>query len=577
VRSSHDESSRKVAVVSTTRRPPRQARTRSTTSRERERPGGHPVFHCIGAVSAVQKLSSRSVAGRRTDFYTRWLLCALLRASVIASAAGRGAGDDIRCRIPQRRLVSRAAVAGALALEGVSAGERLVAFVLASYANREHRAWPGAPTAAARAGLSRSRYQEAREQLVRRGLVVVEERATGRGRSSTVSLAFAATGPWWDGDVNVDLFEAVLGRSRASGPARLLLATMAALADEQGIVRNLSTEQLCAAAGVTDRTYRRARQALLGSGELILRDGTGGRGNTNVWGVVDPGRADGAAPLRTPRRIPPPVGARPLVGSARPAEDAVPGAWQDAVAGVKGGQDRTLSDEKCPARTGVSSIKGGQDRTLSDEKCPIRTGVSVPKGGQDRTLFELSPLETPAETPAKTPAETPAPCVRAGREPSNPRTREHPPSPPAGGSSADSMIVEETYITERGRNRRRAVRVDLDAVRRGLGLPGVADREDWARIRRLLFDAVGENQFEIWLEPLELIAIDGSEALVIAAPAVTGSWVRGRFGGLLARCSQRESRELRLADEPERRALDCEDGRPAPGARAIHINQKEVS
>ncbi len=451
--------------------------------------------------------------------------------------------------------MSRAAVAGALALEGVSPGERLVAFALASYANREHRAWPGAPTAAVRAGLGRSRYQEAREQLVRRGLVVVEERATGRGRASTVSLAFAATGPWWDGNVNVDLFEAVLGRSRASGPARLLLATMGALADEQGIVRGLSTDQLCAAAGVTDRTYRRARQALLGSGELTLLNGTGGRGHTNVWTVVDPGRAEGAAPLRTPRRMPPPVGARPLVASARPAEDAVPRAWQDAVA----------------------SGKGGQDRTVSGEKCPARTGVSEPKGGQDRTLFNPSAPETPAETPAQTPAKTPAPNARAGGEPLNPRIREHPPSPPEGGDLPDSMIVEEAYVTELGRKRRRAVRVDLDEVRRGLGLPGVVDREDWERIRRRLFDAVGESQFEIWLNPLELIAIDGSGALVVAAPAATGSWVRSRFGGLLTCCSQRESCEVRLADEPERRALGRHEGRAATAVGSLHINQQEVS
>ncbi len=43
-----------------------------------------------------------------------------------------------------------------------------------------------------------------------RGLVVVDEHATGRGRSTTVSLAFADAGPWWDGEINVQLFEAVL-------------------------------------------------------------------------------------------------------------------------------------------------------------------------------------------------------------------------------------------------------------------------------------------------------------------------------------------------------------------------------
>ncbi|MBV9425178.1 MAG: hypothetical protein JOZ98_19880 [Solirubrobacterales bacterium] len=95
--------------------------------------------------------------------------------------------------------MSRQAIAGALAREDLSGGERLVALALASFADRENRAWPGARAASARAGLGRSRYQQAREQLVRRGLVHVDERRTGRGRASTVSLAFADAGPWWDG------------------------------------------------------------------------------------------------------------------------------------------------------------------------------------------------------------------------------------------------------------------------------------------------------------------------------------------------------------------------------------------
>ena len=194
--------------------------------------------------------------------------------------------------------MSRQAIAAVLARTDLASGERLVALSLASFAGRENRAWPGAPAASARAGLSRSRYQQAREQLVARGLVAVDERATGRGRASTVTLMFADTGPWWDGDINVDLFESVLAYSRARGPERLLLSTMAALADEEGAVRDLSTEQLCAAAGIADRTYRRARAALLATGQLELVSGLGGRGNTNVWSVRDP-RASG-------ERAPPP-------------------------------------------------------------------------------------------------------------------------------------------------------------------------------------------------------------------------------------------------------------------------------
>lgn len=52
--------------------------------------------------------------------------------------------------------MSHVAIAAALALEDVSSGERLAVFSLASFANREHRAWPGTRLAATRAGLSRS-------------------------------------------------------------------------------------------------------------------------------------------------------------------------------------------------------------------------------------------------------------------------------------------------------------------------------------------------------------------------------------------------------------------------------------
>jgi hypothetical protein len=46
-------------------------------------------------------------------------------------------------------------------------------------------------------------------------------------------LPFAETGPWWEGEMNAELFEAVLSYSRARGSARLLLAAAAALADEE--------------------------------------------------------------------------------------------------------------------------------------------------------------------------------------------------------------------------------------------------------------------------------------------------------------------------------------------------------
>jgi hypothetical protein len=117
------------------------------------------------------------------------------------------------------------------------------------------------------------------------------------------------------------------------------------------------------------------------------------------------------------------------------------------------------------------------------------------------------------------------------------------------------------------------VRVDLDEVRRGLGLPGVTDRESWEQIRRLLADAVDESTFALWFEKLELIAIDGS----VAAPATTRSWVRERFGRLMDGCAERTGRQLRIADEPEQLALGRNDGCRAEDVGSLSINQKEAA
>jgi len=443
--------------------------------------------------------------------------------------------------------VSRQAIAAALAREDLAGGERLVAFSLASFAGRDGRAWPGAPAAAVRAGLSRSRYLHDRDRLVRRGLIVVEEIASGRGRVSTVALQFAAEGPWWEGEINPELFEAVLSRTRMRGPARLLLAAMAALADPDGVVRGVSSEELCAASGVADRTYRRARRELLESGELELLSGAVGRGNTNVWQVRT--SAETPAPrvtARSQRRVVPPVGARPLLAPVASSAGAVgvDKSGQQADPGELGSS--AAAGGKRSVRTGVSLEKGGQDRTVSEQNCPVWSGVSLEKCGQDRTLFELPAQENPAETPAAN--------ARAGSEPQNPRI-EDPPNPPDGGSRADSMIVEQTYVTERGRRRRRMVRVDLDDVRRGLGLATSPDRGDWQRIRELLEGTVGESTFAIWLEPVELIGVDGEHRLVVAAAAATASWTRERFGRPLAMCADRVGRELRFASEPEIHAL----------------------
>ena len=448
--------------------------------------------------------------------------------------------------------MSHQAIAAVLAVRDLSSGERLVAFSLASFADRENRARPGTPAAAERAGLRRSWFLEARDMLVRRGLAVVEQAATGRGRASTLWLPFADTGPWWDGEINPELLEAVLSYSRSQGTARLLLAAMAALADEQRVLEGVTTERLCAAAGVTDRTYRRARAALLSSGELVLRGGTGGRGNTNCWDIADPRSRTAEVHPPSRRRVAPPSGQRPLLATVTGARAVAQPASADIdqaqpVARANGGPDRTVSGQHRTVTAGVSSRKGGSGGTLSHQNRPASAGVSVLKAGADRTLSR--------ETPARTPAETPAPNARSGREPQNPRTLD-PPSPPEGGSVVDEILVEETYLTERGRTRRRPVRVDLSAVRERLAAAGAAEQAAWEQIRARLLQAVGESTFEIWLAPVELIAVDLAGSLVIDTPDATRSWVQTRFGRVLERCAAEAGGAIRFAEELERVALE---------------------
>ena len=466
--------------------------------------------------------------------------------------------------------MSRRAIAAALAREDLSSGERLVAFSLASFADRENRARPGTPAAAGRAGLARSGFLEARDRLIGRSLVIVEELASGRGRATTVALRFAHAGPWWEGEINAELFEAVLGYSRAQGPARLLVAAMAALADQRRVVEGLTTERLCAAAGISDRTYRRAHRPLLASGELVLRRMTRGRGNTNSWEIPDPRSLGAVAESGPRRRVAPPAGARPLVATITPpidranANDVVEPLDANRAlppgGGGEGGQDRTLCAENRPGLSGVRGGKGCQDRTVAGQNRPGPPGISALKPCQDRTL---SP-ENPAENPAKNPAENPAAIARAGREPHNPRTPEDPPNPPEGGRRADQILVQQTYVTERGRKRRRLVAVDLAAVRAGLRAAGEADLAAWEQVRAIARAAVGESTFEIWLEGLALIAVDLERTLIMSAPTETAGWVACRFGRVLDDAAQRAGRGLRFAEEAERTA--AESLGPAPGA-----------
>jgi hypothetical protein len=472
-----------------------------------------------------------------------------LGLSVIASAM-RGAGDgtqpfaDDSARAPEATL-SHTAIAAVLARTDLAMGERLVALSLASFANREERAFPGNAAAAARAGIGRSRFLEARGQLVSRGLLAIESAGRGRGQATTIVALFAQSGPWWDGEINARLLEHVLSQSAARGPSRLLLATLAALADESGAVDGLSTDDLCRACGLANSTYRRARSALLVSGEVELVDDGGGRGRMNRWRVLAPASRLTASSVRPRRRRAPSPGQPPLLSPVR-FEPTSAVASQPLVAEVD------AHAEKRPDLSGVTDRKG-----------PELSGVSPPKGPDASGVSGVNP--------AKTPPETPPPNARAGKEPQNPRTG-NPPDPPRGGSTERWAIIEESFVSDRGRRRRRPVRVDLDEIRRGLDVPSADDLVAWRHVRSQLQRNVSQHIFAIWLEPVRLLAIDRDRRLVLAAPEPTAAWTSERFSRLIAAAASEIGRDVRFANEAERHAFDASAlGYPT------HVNPKEAA
>lgn len=115
-------------------------------------------------------------------------------------------------------------------------------------------------------------------------------------------------------------------------------------------------------------------------------------------------------PARTTRRVPPPAGASPLVATAS-----------------------------------SSNGKGGQDRTVSGEKCPIPNRGFGSKGRSGSDTFRAPDAGNPDRNPGRNPG-----SLRArGKRTPEPQNPGRPPTP-SGRSSPDSILVEQTYVTDHG-------------------------------------------------------------------------------------------------------------------------------
>jgi DnaA N-terminal domain len=357
----------------------------------------------------------------------------------------------------------------------------------------------------------------------------------------------------------------VLSYSRTKGSVRLLLAALAALAGEHIVVDGLSTEDLCAAAGTADRTYRRVRAALLTSGEVSLETAGGGRANTNRWLVRDP-RAGGRELVLAPRRrAAPNPSVRPLlaaVAEREPAAGHEPEVRHAAVAsdlGWSGTSEANVAGSAGQRQitfVRTAAADAGQSRTFSTgtpAQTPVNPGPFRGKPRRKPLSIPDPSAGNPGTNPAETPAETPAPNARTGREPKNPGT--FPPNPPDGGSHAGSVRIVEDYVTDRGRRRKRPVVVELAAIRRQLAPPAERDVKAWRQIRAELRRRVGESTFEIWPAELELAAVDPSGCLVLTVSSEFRAWVAERYARPLDAAGRAAGRDLRIATDREEQLL----------------------
>ncbi len=430
--------------------------------------------------------------------------------------------------------MSHAALAALLGREDLPVADRLVALAVGTYAGGDQRAWPKTRTAAKRAGLAVRRCEEALERLIDGGEIVVEREGRGRGGAAVLRLVFAQSGPWWEHDVNVGLVETVLDRTGQTGPARLVLAAHAALADADGVVSGFTNDDLTAASGVADTTFRRARSRLQRSGELELLEAGGGRGRLNRWRVLP-----GGGEPRGPHTEWAPTGlARPLRSSGatrrpQPARgEPVGPSGPSALAG--------------PAR--ASSPRSQTPPLSPPDRSPQTPPLSRPAWAP-----ETLPVSLPnGENPSQMGPETPPPYVRAWKEPKNPRTL-NPPSPPEGGSGTP-LLVEREITTTAGRRRRRLVTVTAGELCAGWQLPEDRDERAFTEILGLLRGRVSEEMFDVWLDPLELVAVNADSELMIVAPDPTRGWLIDRYGPAITAAAIAIGRRVTVADSAQAHA-----------------------
>jgi chromosomal replication initiator protein len=98
----------------------------------------------------------------------------------------------------------------------------------------------------------------------------------------------------------------------------------------------------------------------------------------------------------------------------------------------------------------------------------------------------------------------------------------------------------------------------------------------WRELRTELRRAVGESTYEIWLEPLKLVAIHDGK-LVVQAPTATENWVAKRFGRVLERCARLVFGSEIEVELSSRGPAVARAGRPKAGQDALDLDAGDLN
>ena len=276
----------------------------------------------------------------------------------------------------------------------------------------------------------------------------IDERATGRGERARHAWRSPTSVRGWDGDLNVELCRRCSGQHRQRAGA--------AAARRDGSDRRPGRSGRDSRASSSARPRGRGRTVPAGtdkpvraSGELVLDERRGWARQHERLARARPAlaRRSRAAVSAQTRRVPPPSGASPLVAIDRPTAASRAALRAREPAPTNGGHDQTVYSEKCPILPGFPRKgRSGPDGSAAELSGPYR-GFALQRAVRTGR-FSAKPRQKPRQKPRHPPR-------ARGRNPRTPDPRKPPPTPLKGGARVDSMLIEQTYVTERGRKRRR--------------------------------------------------------------------------------------------------------------------------